>query len=432
MQKFKSNITATNGAAIRNVPVAVLTEDGALASIFLDRAGAVPAPNPLTTDSQGVFYFYAVNGRYSLRTTVEGVTITDDDAVLMNDPEELATAGPIAEAVAAAQAAAQQAQDAVEESGIPELVAAAQNAVVDANNAVGQAQAAASLADTAKNESAANKAASEAALSGAQTASSQAAQEKADAQAAAAAAAQSAASIDPVYLRNRANHTGEQAIGTVTGLQSALDAKASTLSVAQAISMAETFAAVPMTFKSWVIFVTQPHFRTFVWNGTKYVRAPWHRPGIIFHSDAPAANITHGIQMRSDVTYNVADYPDLAEVYGFTGSTFVLKDARSRVIRGADLGRGIDTALVNGYLQEDAIRNISGSLTTVTETSIVDGAAGAFTGSSFKKYANLDSIVNAGSPVVYPKIVTFNASTVVPTASENRVKSLVATAYVTF
>lgn len=225
MQKYKSNITATNGAAIRNVPVAVLTEDGALASIFLDRAGAVPAPNPLTTDSQGIFYFYAVNGRYSLRTTVEGVTITDDDAVLMNDPEELATAGPIAEAVAAAQAAAQQAQDAVEESGIPELVAAAQNAVADANNAVIQAQAAASLADTAKNESAANRMASEVALSGAQTASAQAAQEKVDAQAAATAAAQSAASIDPSYLRNRANHTGQQAIDTVTGLQDALESK---------------------------------------------------------------------------------------------------------------------------------------------------------------------------------------------------------------
>ncbi len=222
MQKYKSNITATNGAAIRNVPVAVLTEDGALASIFLDRAGAVPAPNPLTTDSQGIFYFYAVNGRYSLRTTVEGVTITDDDAVLMNDPEELATAGPIAEAVAAAQAAAQQAQDAVEESGIPELVVAAKNAVADANNAVIQAQAAASLADTAKNESAANRMASEVALSGAQTASAQAAQEKVDAQAAATAAAQSAASIDPSYLRNRANHTGQQAIVTVDGLADAL------------------------------------------------------------------------------------------------------------------------------------------------------------------------------------------------------------------
>lgn len=228
MQKYQSIISGTNGSVIRNVPVTVLKEDGSLAEIFLDREGQVPAPNPLATDSRGVFYFYAVNGRYSLRTSVDGITITDADAVLLNDPEELATAGPIAEAVAAAQAAqaaAQQAQAAVEGSGIPELVAAAQNAVVNANNAVGQAQAAASLADTAKNESAAAKVAAENAQSGAQSASTQAGQARADAQTAAQAAAQSAASIDPAYLRNRANHTGTQAISTVTGLQTALDSK---------------------------------------------------------------------------------------------------------------------------------------------------------------------------------------------------------------
>lgn len=150
MQKYKSNITSTSGAAIRGVPVLVIAEDGDNATLFLDRAGTVPAPNPLTTGPDGVFYFYAVNGRYSLRTTVDGVTITDDDVVLMMDPEEITVAGPIAEAVAAAQAAATAAEFAVEASGIPELVAAAQNAVVDANNAVSQASTAASNAATAK------------------------------------------------------------------------------------------------------------------------------------------------------------------------------------------------------------------------------------------------------------------------------------------
>ncbi len=226
MQKYQSIISGTNGSVIRNVPVTVLKEDGSPAEIFLDREGQVPAPNPLATDSRGVFYFYATNGRYSLRTSVDGITITDADAVLLNDPEEITTAGPIADAVLRAEAAAQRAEEAVEASGIPELVAAAQNAVVDANNAVGQAQAAASLADTAKNESAAAKVAAENAQSGAQSASTKAGQARADAQTAAQAAAQSAASIDPAYLRNRANHTGTQAISTVTGLQTALDGKA--------------------------------------------------------------------------------------------------------------------------------------------------------------------------------------------------------------
>lgn len=139
MQKYQSIISGTNGSVIRNVPVTVLKEDGSLAEIFLDREGQFPAPNPLATDSRGVFYFYAKNGRYSLRTSVDGITITDADAVLLNDPEEITTAGPIADAVLRAEAAAQRAEDAVEASGIPELVEAAQNAVEDAQQAVSQA-----------------------------------------------------------------------------------------------------------------------------------------------------------------------------------------------------------------------------------------------------------------------------------------------------
>lgn len=150
MQKYKSNITTTSGAAVRGAPVLVIKEDGSNAALFLDRAGTVPAPNPLTTGPDGVFYFYAANGRYSLRTTVEGVTITDADVVLMMDPEEITVAGPIAEAVAAAQAAAIAAEFSVEASGIPDLVAAAQNAVVDSNNAVTQANSAANNAAISK------------------------------------------------------------------------------------------------------------------------------------------------------------------------------------------------------------------------------------------------------------------------------------------
>ena len=137
MQKYKSNITTTSGAAVRGVPVLVIDEDGNNAALFLDRAGTVPAPNPLTTGPDGVFYFYAANGRYSIRTTVEGVTITDDDVVLMMDPEEITVAGPIAEAVAAAEAAATRAEYAVEDSEIPALVESVQNAVADVNTSAG-------------------------------------------------------------------------------------------------------------------------------------------------------------------------------------------------------------------------------------------------------------------------------------------------------
>lgn len=152
MQKYKSNITTTSGAAVRGVPVLVIDEDGNNAALFLDRAGTVPAQNPLTTGPDGVFYFYAVNGRYSLRTTVDGVTITDDDVVLMMDPAEITVAGPIAEAVAAAQAAATAAETAVANSGIPVLVSSAQNAVVDANAALAQAIASSNSAALSKTD----------------------------------------------------------------------------------------------------------------------------------------------------------------------------------------------------------------------------------------------------------------------------------------
>ena len=259
MQKYQSIISGTNGSVIRNVPVTVLKEDGSLAEIFLDREGQVQAPNPLVTDSRGVFYFYAVNGRYSLRTSVDGITITDADAVLLNDPEEIATAGPIADAVLRAEAAAQRAEFAVEASGIPELVGAAQNAVLDANAALQGAQSAAQLADDAKTQAASAKNAAELAQLASDTAKTGAENAQSLAELAADQARVYAESIDPAQfvqkevgkdlmteverdklaniaeqatknatdanLRDRATHTGTQAIATVTGLQTALDSK---------------------------------------------------------------------------------------------------------------------------------------------------------------------------------------------------------------
>ncbi|WP_272972125.1 hypothetical protein [Comamonas terrigena] len=200
MQKYKSNITSTTGAAIRNVPVTVLNEAGELASLFLDRAGAIAAPNPLVTDSSGNFYFYAVNGRYSLRTTVEGVTITDDDVVLLQDPVEITVAGPIAEAIAAAQAAARQAQNVVDSSGIPDMVAAAQNAVIDSNQALQEARGASLASAEAKQAAESAKSAAELAKGDAQAASSTANAAAQQANAAAQSAAQSAALVDPAAI----------------------------------------------------------------------------------------------------------------------------------------------------------------------------------------------------------------------------------------
>lgn len=87
MQKYKSNLTSVSGAAVRGASVTVLDESGALASIFLDRAGTLPAGNPLTTGQDGTFEFYAANGRYSLRTDSSGLNVLEEDVILLFDPD---------------------------------------------------------------------------------------------------------------------------------------------------------------------------------------------------------------------------------------------------------------------------------------------------------------------------------------------------------
>ena len=175
MQKYQSIISGTNGSVIRNVPVTVLKEDGSLAEIFMDREGQVQAPNPLVTDSRGVFYFYAKNGRYSLRTAADGVQITDADTVLLFDPDETASDGPIADAVRRAEDAAERAETALEDSGLQNLVQDAQDAaanaaqaVIDANQAVASIDAALIEAGEAKDAAQAAAQTASNAASGAQ------------------------------------------------------------------------------------------------------------------------------------------------------------------------------------------------------------------------------------------------------------------------
>lgn len=163
MQKYQSIISGTNGSVIRNVPVTVLKEDGSLAEIFMDREGQVQAPNPLVTDSRGVFYFYAKNGRYSLRTAADGVQITDADTVLLFDPDETASDGPIAGAVRRAEDAAVRAETALSDSGLQTMVQDAQDASANAAQAVIEANLAVASIDAALIEAGEAKEAAQAA-----------------------------------------------------------------------------------------------------------------------------------------------------------------------------------------------------------------------------------------------------------------------------
>ena len=106
---------------------------------------------------------------------------------------------------------------------------------------------------------------------------------------------------------------------------------------------------------------------------------------------------------------NQVTYPILFSLYGGT-----LPDMRAYSVRGLDYGRGIDVGRTVLSLQEDAIRNIKGALSTGAYN---PGASGVF--------------VDQGTYGTRPDgssraaiSIGFDASRVVPTASENIVKNI--------
>lgn len=201
------------------------------------------------------------------------------------------------------------------------------------------------------------------------------------------------------YLLERANHTGTQPASTITGL-----------------SVGASFTTVPTTNQGPSIVVTEPHLRFMVWNGTKYVRAPWHAPGQLsyFLRDVPAGYV----EVRSDVVLNAADFPDLAEYLGVTESTFILDEARGEFLRALDSGRGVDVGRVVGSPQGDAIRNITGEL---TKTTVHESWYGVGALSLSTESADSPMLIQGGAITGFKeKALYFNASNSVPTASENR------------
>lgn len=85
MEKYQNNVLLSpGGIAVPSASVLVTNYPaGTTATIYSDN-GVTPAANPLTTDANGAFGFYAADGHYSLQITgnVGGVAITP---VTVND-----------------------------------------------------------------------------------------------------------------------------------------------------------------------------------------------------------------------------------------------------------------------------------------------------------------------------------------------------------
>lgn len=111
---------------------------------------------------------------------------------------------------------------------------------------------------------------------------------------------------------------------------------------------------------------------------------------------------------------------------GDGATTFNLPELRAEFPRFADDGRGVDTGRGVGSAQGDAIRNITGTFArggNIGETA--DGFADKVTLGAFHAPAtyNFSNATN-GISVANARPLGFDASRVVPTAAENRPRSV--------
>lgn len=135
----------------------------------------------------------------------------------------------------------------------------------------------------------------------------------------------------------------------------------------------------------------------------------------------PSATTPTGWLKCNGSSFNLASYPKLAAVF----PSGVLPDLRGEFIRGWDDERGVDTGRTLLSAQGDAIRNIIGSVNggtiTSTEGMLFRSAEGVFqlTGTAGTYPAKASTSTNDRQPSA-----TFDASRVVPTASENRPRNI--------
>lgn len=87
MQKFFDSVLLDSGMPAVGVSVLVTAFGGGAVTIYSDN-GATPRSNPITTDANGYFEFYAADGRYTLQISGTGITPRTITDVLLEDPAE--------------------------------------------------------------------------------------------------------------------------------------------------------------------------------------------------------------------------------------------------------------------------------------------------------------------------------------------------------
>ena len=87
MQKYTDAVQNRLGLAVEGAKVRVTDINGSVATIFSNN-GTTQQPNPMTTDANGRFAFYAADGRYNLTVTINNVQQGEQLDILLNDPAD--------------------------------------------------------------------------------------------------------------------------------------------------------------------------------------------------------------------------------------------------------------------------------------------------------------------------------------------------------
>jgi len=87
MQQFFDVVQTRSGAAIADVRVTVYNSSGGAATLYSDN-GVTPKANPVTTNADGEYFFYAANGTYSAAFSSSAYISETRTGILLYDPAD--------------------------------------------------------------------------------------------------------------------------------------------------------------------------------------------------------------------------------------------------------------------------------------------------------------------------------------------------------
>ncbi|WP_249819775.1 phage tail protein [Escherichia coli] len=132
----------------------------------------------------------------------------------------------------------------------------------------------------------------------------------------------------------------------------------------------------------------------------------------------PSATPPTGWLKCNGAPFTAKEYPKLASVY----HSLKLPDLRGEFIRGWDDGRGIDAGREILSAQGDAIRNITGTVGWFGD-GLLSNVSGVFSGRDRVNQRTASSDSTIDNNLKYASAY-FDASTKVPTATENRPRNI--------